>query len=126
MQNNNIVELKLEYTENRSVLPTEAVFWNENHGTLPIVLTMSLKRMAHLRARRRDPFWVANYQEAVRRVSASDFCNGRVGGRGWRATFAWLIERPDAVANVMEGKYDGVGSSMNRNESTESFELKRF
>lgn len=86
-------------------LPVEAEFWNANRGKLSKVLDCGSSRKAHLAARRQDSFWVANYEQAVKKVVASKFCNGD-NDHQWKADFAWLIERPDAVAKVMEGKYD--------------------
>lgn len=89
-------------------MPKEAAFWNANCGDLPKVLTMGSKRMTHLYKRRQDRFWVANLEAAVVKVRQSDFCNARIKNSTWRASFDWIIERPDAVAKIMEGKYDSV------------------
>lgn len=87
-------------------LPPEAEYWNRYAGNLPKVLTFNNKRLQQLYARRKDPFWVENLEQAIIKLSTNPFCNGD-NDRGWLATFDWLIERTDAVAKVMEGKYDG-------------------
>jgi hypothetical protein len=87
--------------------PAEAEQWNAAcDGKLSKVLGVGKTRMVHLKARREDPFWVANYGAALVRILASDFLTGK-NDRGWKATFDWIVERPDAVYKVMEGKYDG-------------------
>ena len=89
-------------------LPKEVCFWNTNCGTLYKVASMPDGRYKHLRSRRQDPFWVANYEQAVLRVQKSDFLTGRTPTeRGWVASFDWML-RPDTVAKIMEGKYDNV------------------
>lgn len=85
-------------------LPSEAVFWNDHCGDLPKVQAFSKSRKQHLNARRKDPFWVANYKKAIGLILQSDFCMGK-NDRNWRASFDWLIERPDSVVKVVEGKY---------------------
>lgn len=49
------------------------------------------------------------FSEIVRKIAASDFCNGK-SERGWRATFDWLLQ-PETHLKVSEGKYDNRGSS---------------
>lgn len=86
-------------------LPDEAKFWNLNCGTLPKVINISPSRNRHLKERRKDLFWVANFKQAVVRVSQTEFCLGQ-NDRGWRASFDFILQ-PDAVTKIMEGKYDG-------------------
>lgn len=77
--------------------------WN-TQAHLPKVQTLN-GREHLLRSRMREPFFVSNYAAAIERIARSRFCLGAVDGRGWRATFDWLI-RADTIAKVMEGKYD--------------------
>jgi hypothetical protein len=93
-------------------LPVEAVRWNKVCNTLSKVLHCSSGRMAHLRARRDDSFWVLNFEQALIKIMASEFCQG-VNERKWQATFDWLVGRPDALAKVMEGKYDNKHGNEN-------------
>lgn len=101
-------------------LPPEAELWNRDCGTLPKVATWNSSRQQYLVTRRKDAFWVSKLPEAVPRIAKSDFCNGH-NERGWVATFDWLIERPSAMAKVIEGKFEnrknnsGAGKENPRN-----------
>ncbi len=97
-------EAAAEDTQPAAPLPPEATFWNNNCGQLSKAVAFSNSRFSKLRLRRKDKFWSANFETAVVKVAASDFCNGKTD-RGWRATFDWMLQ-PDVVAKVIEGKYD--------------------
>jgi hypothetical protein len=85
---------------------SEIVEWNRVCGTtLGKVLHVGASRQRHLDARRKDPFWDEYYSEALQRILNSDFLTGH-NDRGWKASFDWIIERSDALAKIMEGKYD--------------------
>lgn len=88
-------------------LPPEAIFWNENCGTLPKVLVMSKDRWTNLNKRRLDDRFKAQYQVAVRRVAESDFCHGK-SNSGWIARFDWMLQE-DVIGKIMEGTYDNRG-----------------
>jgi hypothetical protein len=85
-------------------LPPEAILWNKERGVLPAVLDCGSSRDRQLQARKREEFWVSNFESAVKKVKMSDFCTGK-NDRGWKASFDWLL-RPDTIAKVMEGRYD--------------------
>jgi hypothetical protein len=101
-------------------LPPEALFWNKNCRALPHVLNCGSSRMRHLKTRRSDPFWAANFEAAVLKATDSDFCNGK-NDRGWRATFDWLVGQSDTVAKIMEGKYDNRITSQGSNGDGNGF-----
>lgn len=110
------------YIENRHNKPSRGVsppkeveFWNANCGTLPKVLKVSEKRKRAIESRRGDDFWVDNFERAVLKIAASAFCNGATERGGWRASFDWLVEQPDTVLKVMEGKYDNRENTPNGN-----------
>lgn len=66
-------------------------------------LTGSRRRAAKTRLTENpDP---AYWADVVKRISRSSFCRGLIPGRGWRATFNWLIQ-PDTGTKVLEGTYD--------------------
>lgn len=83
--------------------PLEVVAWNRCIK-LPRTLAWAGQRMAKLKARRKDEFFVANYEAAIGKLCESSFATGN-NDRGWRATFDWFLQ-PDSVARIMEGKYD--------------------
>jgi hypothetical protein len=82
--------------------------WN-SFEILPKVRDLTSARKKALKARLREKFFLENFEEAIRKISQSDFCTGRTTGQnGWLATFDWLL-KPDTAARVMEGKYDNRG-----------------
>jgi uncharacterized protein YdaU (DUF1376 family) len=82
--------------------------WNHytENTPLPEALALSPGREKHIRARLEDDFFVANFEQAIIRITRSGFCLGQ-NDRRWKADIDWLI-RPETVARVMEGKYDHV------------------
>jgi hypothetical protein len=91
-------------------LPPEAETWNRERRALPLIFGVGKTRAKKLEARRAEPFWVANFEAAVKKAAASDFCNGK-SERGWRASFDWLLQ-PDTVTRLMEGQYDNRKTSV--------------
>lgn len=100
-------------------LPRLAQLWNEKrHPDLgAVILANGTRRRAAVARMKEHPseqFWI----DAIKRVSESDFCLGKVtpkdGGRPWKANFDWFV-RPDTIAKILEGQYDnrraGPGSS---------------
>lgn len=85
--------------------------WN-SFPSLPKVQKISSDRKRHATVRLRDPFFVQNFAEAIRRISVSSFCLGG-GPQRWVANFDFLLQ-PDTVLKVMEGKYD------NRNANSQT------
>lgn len=67
------------------------------------VLTDS--RREHLNARLKEPFFCENWEEAMDRVFASNFCNG-LNEKRWVANFDWFI-KPNAVVRQMERPKNG-------------------
>lgn len=88
-------------------LPPEAELWNKMCPNLSQVIRVVGERAVHLQARRKDPYWVANFATAVRKVSESDYCNGRTGNT-WKAKFDFLLNEASFI-KVMEGTYDNRG-----------------
>lgn len=88
-------------------LPDLKKLWNENCDTLPQTRELSAKRKRHWKARftaRPDPpYW----EEVIKRIASSEFCNGD-NQRGWRAGVDFLL-REDTHVKVMEGLYDCSG-----------------
>lgn len=80
--------------------------WNTLCATegLPKVLGLSGKRMTCAAARMSEPYFVASFEEAMKKLSRSSFCKGS-NERGWLADFDFLI-RAGSIEKIMEGKYD--------------------
>jgi hypothetical protein len=104
--------------------------WNDHAilATLPSCRKLSPTRMRTTKARiteNPDPeYWV----DVLQRISRSSFCRGQIPGRGWRATFDWLI-RPETGTKVLEGAYDDTAARASpRNSRTQgnAEALKRF
>lgn len=98
-------------------LPKEAAIWNAVDHKFPKVVAWNQSRQKHLAARRKDAFWVANFEEAVKKAASSPFCNGE-NAKGWRLTFDWLLERPGGLAKVIEGNYEGGGNGNSNSNDT--------
>lgn len=77
--------------------------WNDCPCLTPI-RSISKKRHTAFMARLKDPFFNDNWDAAIRKMGASDFCTGK-NDRGWKADFEFFL-RPDSVLKIMEGKYD--------------------
>jgi hypothetical protein len=65
---------------------------------------MSEDRKRAVRARSKDPDWLANWQDAVARAGQSSFCRGETE-RGWTASIEWFL-KPDTVTQLLEGQFD--------------------
>ncbi len=86
--------------------------WNQHCGTLPKAMPANpsskagKKRLQRIRERIDEnpgaEFWI----DLVKKVAASDFCNGRTGGH-WRANFDWLLQ-PDTHLKILEGNYSNA------------------
>jgi hypothetical protein len=74
---------------------------------LPRVTKWPEKRVEALKARLRDPTWLADALAAIPLVGQQPFLRGE-GDRGWQATIDWLL-RSDTVTRILEGAYAGSG-----------------
>jgi hypothetical protein len=80
--------------------------WNEHFESASIPTD---KRRSALKARLREPFFVAHWREAMERARRSEFCCGK-NDRGWVANIDWFL-RPDTVVKIMEGNHDTIEAS---------------
>lgn len=78
--------------------------WNENCGNLPKVLKLGSTRSNHVKARLKENPSIEYWIEIIKRLVASDFCNGQ-NSRNWVADFDFLV-KPETQFKVLEGKYD--------------------
>lgn len=85
--------------------------WNENCGKLPKVIKLGPSRAKHAKARLKEnpnlDYWV----EIIKRIVASDFCNGQ-NSRQWVANIDFLL-RPDTQFKALEGSYDNKQTKTN-------------
>lgn len=79
--------------------------FNKRCPGLPRVRVISNKRTEAVRRLTRT-FGESEFREAFDEVAASAFLNGK-GGRGWRASFDWLMVENN-FAKVLEGQYRDV------------------
>jgi len=97
-------------TQSPAALPPLAEIWNENCGQLSQVKVCNPERRRKCKSRWLEvpgpnDYWI----EVVRKLAASDFCNGK-NDRGWTADFTFLL-KPDTHIKVMEGKYKNRAAS---------------
>lgn len=64
---------------------------------------MTPKRRKALNARLQEAGFRDGWRDAIRRIAASDFCQGASGG--WRADLDWFL-KPEVLIRINEGKYD--------------------
>ncbi|MDX2073804.1 MAG: DnaA N-terminal domain-containing protein [Alphaproteobacteria bacterium] len=72
---------------------------------------------AILTAKRKEQMtqrWLDDFQQDMRAwryycqiIGASDFCLGRIAGKGWTIDLAWAVESSDHVAKILEGGFSG-------------------
>lgn len=81
--------------------------WNQHCGDLPKAISLSEKRKKSAGARwdevPKEQYW----EEVVKRLAASAFCNGK-NDRAWKADFDFLLQTESHI-RTMEGKYDALG-----------------
>lgn len=85
--------------------------WNENCGNLPKVIKLGSSRTTHAKARLKENPSLDYWVEIIKRVAASDFCNGQ-NSRQWVANIDFLL-RPDTQFKALEGSYDNKQTKTN-------------
>ena len=78
--------------------------WNTIDGIIRCDVVTPKRRQA-VQARMKDPYWKENWRRAIDKLRTIDAIRGK-NDRNWRADIDWFL-RPDIVALVIEGKYDG-------------------
>lgn len=94
-------------------LPRLAIIWNEHCGKLAKVTKTNSTRNKKAAERLKEDD-EAGWIEAVKKLSASSFCNG-MNDRGWKATFDFILQ-PEARLKILEGFYDGRSGKKFKNE----------
>jgi DnaA N-terminal domain len=72
---------------------------------------------AKLTPKRQDKMaqrWLDDFQQDMRAwkhyceiIGASEFCLGRIAGKGWTIDLSWAVESSDHVAKILEGGFSG-------------------
>ena len=81
--------------------------WNELGHPFSKIAEWSKKRKAAFKTRASEKYFSDNWKAALTRMQASSFCRGG-GSTGWVANVEFFL-KPDSVAKILEGKYDGNG-----------------
>lgn len=95
------------------------MLWNERKpAELAAVAKMTASRTAKARARLREHPEESYWSSVFAAMSESKFLRG-LSGRGWRASFDWVIRSEDSATKVLEGAYKdgapaGVGAAAPR------------
>lgn len=99
-----VVEAKAK--TRREVFEEFQTIWNtELKGILPEIKVYSEKRaMAHA-TRLMNPDWRTHWRAALEKIPSCPFLIGE-NDRKWKADAEFFL-RPDTVAKIIEGKYDG-------------------
>ena len=100
-----------------SALSPLAEFWNTTCPNLPAVREMSENRRKKEKLRLEERPDLAEWERIFRMIHESPFCRGN-GKTGWRATFDWIIDNPDNVLKVLEGKYGDCKNGRPKDIST--------
>lgn len=83
--------------------------WNQWCDELPKAKGMNSERKNKSKIRWNENPDPKYWEEVVCKISKSSFCRGKTG-KGWVATFDWLL-KPDTHLRVIEGKYDDRSGS---------------
>jgi hypothetical protein len=79
--------------------------WNtKTPETLPRCKVWTSKRHRGAMARLTEYPNPADWETAIASISSSRFLTGQ-NDRRWRASIDWILERPNALAGLLEGKY---------------------
>lgn len=97
------VRVELEIASDPPPQNSLVKIWNENCGKLSKVVTINAKRRKSIESRWKE-LDELQWVEVVKKISSSDFCNGK-NDRGWKADFDFLL-KPDTATRTLEGRYD--------------------
>ena len=80
--------------------------WNEKfeQSNISTIKKLTDQRKQKLKARLQE-FSKDEIFEAMNKIKDSSFCQG-IGGKGWTATFDWMIYSENNLTKVLEGQYD--------------------
>lgn len=72
---------------------------------LPAIKSWSRERNEKLITRCKSEFFLANFQEALKKIISSSFCRGK-NDRTWKASLDWFLANDTNFLKALEGKYD--------------------
>ena len=95
----------IEHLNNISLLQKAVSLYNHTaeKASLPIARRLTESRQKKLQARLAECGGLAGWEEALRKVEASDFCAGRK--TDFRADLDFLLQ-PQSFLRLLEGRYD--------------------
>lgn len=95
-----------EDKKGRALFEDFKAYWNTTLGThLPEIRLYSDKRAKAFATRIMNPEWRDHWKEAIDKIPSCPFLLGE-NDRKWKADAEFFL-RPDTVAKIIEGKYDG-------------------
>ena len=77
---------------------------------LPRIVNWSGPRKEKLEARTKNEYFCEHVVEAIEKMGASGFCNGK-NERKWTATIDFLLANDNNFVKALEGKYDERGEA---------------
>lgn len=107
-------------TEARNVI--EQVFqqqWNLLGKPFSKIADWTDKRKKAFKSRWNDPFFVANWKEALGKIKVSKFCRGESEQGTWIVDVDFFLT-PSGFTKIMEGKYDNRDGPTNRSPPSRS------
>ena len=80
--------------------------WNKifEQSNISTIKKLTSQRKQKLKARLQE-FSKDEIFEAMDKIKDSSFCQG-IGGKGWTATFDWMIFNDNNLTKILEGQYD--------------------
>ncbi len=78
--------------------------WNACQD-LPQIKNWSRERNEKLATRCTSEFFLANFQDALKKIMGSSFCKGK-NDRNWKASIDWFLANDTNYIKALEGKYD--------------------
>jgi hypothetical protein len=98
--------------QNRQILEQMLGIWN---AEVQSKLTPDQKaKLTPKRQQQMAQRWLEDFQQDMRAwkhyceiIGASEFCLGKIAGKGWTIDLSWAVESSDHVAKILEGGFSG-------------------
>ena len=95
--------------------------WNELCGALAKVHKVTKSRAAKVRLRMSEGLDIESFRTAVKACATTPFLRGD-GGRGFRASFDWLMDNDKNLTKVLEGQYGSPLAESGRSYRAEDYD----